>query len=189
MATVLARKSRCVGPLQVIPTSYYTAATFHDREWRRTEGRRVGSDWRVLLALHTAAVPPHDPDYTSAPMTVCPTCGAAPCVNPSFCAACRDADRRRTRAEQSRHIDTIPRDWESMSVNALWQLFNKQRPTPQVTIEALWFCICERGPAALLEPGNMERIRTLDDAARAELERRISTIKNIDSENAPKTDF
>jgi len=25
----------------------------------------------------------------------CPTCGASPCVNPSFCAACRKADGRR----------------------------------------------------------------------------------------------
>jgi len=27
----------------------------------------------------------------------CPTCGSAPCINPSFCAECRRADKRRRR--------------------------------------------------------------------------------------------
>jgi hypothetical protein len=30
----------------------------------------------------------------------CETCGSQPCVNPSFCQACREADRRKARGEQ-----------------------------------------------------------------------------------------
>src|SRR2546426_8004069 len=38
-------------------------------------------------------------------MSACITCGADPCANPSFCAACRDADRRRARGEQPRKAE------------------------------------------------------------------------------------
>jgi hypothetical protein len=151
-----------------------TAATFHDREWWRTEGRRVGTNWRVVLALHTAAVPPYEPDYTSSPMTVYPTCGAAACVNPSFCAACRGADRRRTR---SRHIDTIPHDWESMSINALGQRFNERCPTPQSTIEAIMYCVRKRGLDALKEPANLQRLSSCDAEALTQIDQRITKFK------------
>jgi hypothetical protein len=30
-------------------------------------------------------------------MTFCPTCGADPCINPSFCKLCREADRKKER--------------------------------------------------------------------------------------------
>jgi hypothetical protein len=50
------------------------------------------------------------------------------------------------------------------------------RPTPQTTIEAVWYCIRERGIAALKEPANHRRLQTFDAAARAELNRRIERL-------------
>jgi hypothetical protein len=35
-------------------------------------------------------------------MTTCPTCGAEPCVNPSFCRGCRDADARKAKNRLNR---------------------------------------------------------------------------------------
>jgi hypothetical protein len=120
-------------------------------------------------------------------MSACPICGADPCVNPSFCAACREADQRKARGERPRHtLDAsmwnerparIPHHWESMTLDALWQLFNSQRPTPQPTIEAMLHCVRERGPKALHEPANLERLRRCDDAALAQIDARIARLK------------
>jgi hypothetical protein len=41
-------------------------------------------------------------------MTMCPTCGADPCINPLFCTACRAADRRKARGEESRFAPSRP---------------------------------------------------------------------------------
>jgi hypothetical protein len=116
-------------------------------------------------------------------VSACVTCAAEPCVNASFCAACRDADQRKARGEQPRHIDEsmwnkrpspIPR--ESMFLDALWQFFNSQRPTAQPTIEAIMYCVRERGLAALKEPVNLERLLRCDGAARTEINRRIANL-------------
>jgi hypothetical protein len=48
------------------------------------------------------------------------------------------------------------------------------RPTPQTTVEAILYCVRERGPAVLKEPGNIERLRRCDKAARAEIDRRMA---------------
>jgi hypothetical protein len=85
----------------------------------------------------------------------CDTCGSAPCVNPSFCQACRiaDATMRPTRTTEPR-----------------------SRPTPRTTIEAIMWCVRERGPQALHEPANIERLSRCDDATIAEIDARISKL-------------
>jgi hypothetical protein len=50
------------------------------------------------------------------------------------------------------------------------------RPTPRVTIEAIWHCVRERGPKALEEPANLQRLRTFDADAIAELDRRMAKL-------------
>jgi hypothetical protein len=100
-------------------------------------------------------------------MTTCPTCGADPCVNPGFCAACRDADRRKARGEQPRHIE--PHRWRTAPLN-------EARPTPQTTIEAIMYCVRERGLAALKEPANVARLSTCDAAAKAQIDKRVAKI-------------
>ena len=53
----------------------------------------------------------------------------------------------------------------------------KNRPTPQVTVEAVILAVRERGPAALKEPANVERLERCDAAAKAEIERRIAKLR------------
>jgi hypothetical protein len=53
----------------------------------------------------------------------------------------------------------------------------KNRPTPQVTVEAVILTVRERGLAALKEPANVERLERCDAAAKAEIERRIAKLR------------
>jgi hypothetical protein len=106
----------------------------------------------------------------------CPTCGAAPCVNPSFCRQCKTLDRK-LRAQGGRPQPDPP-SWDSMSVEALWGNLNdpRRRPTPKVTIEALMWCVRERGLSALREPVNIERLTRCDAAAKAQIDERIAKL-------------
>jgi hypothetical protein len=51
---------------------------------------------------------------------------------------------------------------------------HRPRPTPRTTIEAIMWCVRERGPAALHEPKNIERLAQCDDAAINEINQRIT---------------
>jgi hypothetical protein len=51
------------------------------------------------------------------------------------------------------------------------------RPTPQVTVEAIWLSVRERGLAALNEPVNRQRLDECDSAAQADLRRRIEKLR------------
>jgi hypothetical protein len=48
------------------------------------------------------------------------------------------------------------------------------QPTPQTTIEAILFCVRERGVQALKEAANIERLSCCDEAAKAQLNARIA---------------
>ena len=86
----------------------------------------------------------------------CDRCGSRPCRNPSFCNACRRADQE-AKTQPRRVVE--------------------RRPTPQTTIEAIMYCVRERGLAALKEPANVERLSRCDAAAKAEINRRIARIR------------
>ena len=84
----------------------------------------------------------------------------------------KDSDRQIARAVARRHRHRparrmgprqrlplgIPSDSDSMSLDALWGLLNRPRRTPQTTIEAIMIAVRERGPAALRESANIERL-------------------------------
>jgi hypothetical protein len=53
----------------------------------------------------------------------------------------------------------------------------RRRPTPQTTVEAIMYCVRERGLAALTEPGNVERLNRCDEGALAEIKRRCAKAK------------
>lgn len=89
----------------------------------------------------------------------CDVCGSEPCLTPGFC---RAADARMW---QQRPTENHP-----------------ARPTPRTTIEAIIFCVRERGPQALHEPANIERLSRCDDAAIAEIDARI---RKLTSSHAP----
>ena len=54
---------------------------------------------------------------------------------------------------------------------------NGSRSTPRSTIEAIIWTVRVRGPRALHEPANVERLRRCDDAAIAELDVRIKKLE------------
>src|SRR5262249_17532095 len=93
-------------------------------------------------------------------------CGAARCVNPSFCSTCREAEQRRARGGSPRPSNRaavhIPPHWDGLPMDALSQLLNCERPTPQATIEAIMHSVRERGLGALREPATIERLSRCD---------------------------
>jgi hypothetical protein len=104
--------------------------------------------------------------------TCCDMCGQLPCVNPSFCRVCRVEARK----PRLRRNPRIPANWQEMSLDALYQHFNKTRPTPQTTVEAILHCVRERGVAALKEPANIERLSRCDAPARTQIKARIAKL-------------
>ena len=72
---------------------------------------------------------------------------------------------------------------DDVSIERAWNKLNDPRrhPTPQVVVEAIWWCVRERGVAALNEPANLERLSHCDDAALAQLDARLAKLKG----NAP----
>jgi hypothetical protein len=56
-----------------------------------------------------------------------------------------------------------------------------ERRTPQTTVEAICYCIRERGLQALHEPSNIERLSRCDDAAITEIDARISKLGSDDA--------
>ena len=81
----------------------------------------------------------------------------------------------------------LPRNWQTLSIDALWDRLNDRRrhPTPQVIIEAILYCVRARGLAALREPANIARLKNCDRAARDQINRRIAMLKQRASEHEP----
>jgi hypothetical protein len=52
----------------------------------------------------------------------------------------------------------------------------ENRPTLQTTIEAVMWCVRERGLGALKEPANVERLARCDAAAKAQIDSRIKKL-------------
>jgi hypothetical protein len=55
--------------------------------------------------------------------------------------------------------------------------------TPRTTLEAIMWCVRERGPQALHEPANIERLSRCDSAAIAEIDALIPKLRG--SRHAP----
>jgi hypothetical protein len=52
----------------------------------------------------------------------------------------------------------------------------RSRSTPQSTIEAVMYCVRERGLAALRDRTNLERLSRCDEQARAQINERIAKL-------------
>lgn len=76
--------------------------------------------------------------------------------------------------------------WSEEAIIARWEAADsggqygpptaKPYPTPQTTVEAILYCVRERGLAALNEPANQERLSRCDAAALAEIDRRMGRL-------------
>ena len=168
---------------QVAPTAPASGTEpARDRNWWRRKARRLGSDWPSVIAPHTAVVMSwrahHDPHFADIPMTGCPTCGADPCTNPSFCEECRKADPRLRGERRNRPAKSIPQNSDGKPIDALCHTLNyeRRRPTPQTPIEASMHCVRERGLTALKEPANIERLIRCDQAAKERIDRRTAKL-------------
>jgi hypothetical protein len=73
-----------------------------------------------------------DPDTRA-----CRSCGCAPCVNPTFCSLCRDADRRVAAEGRKPRILQCQLMSNVVSFERAWHELNDHRPTPQATLEAI----------------------------------------------------
>jgi hypothetical protein len=67
----------------------------------------------------------------------------------------------------------------SVTLEQAWNEINdpRNRPTPEVVVEAIMIAVRERGLAALKEPATAERLERCDAAAKAEIERRIAKLR------------
>jgi hypothetical protein len=114
----------------------------------------------------------------SRPRPACAIWGASPRINRSFCRVCSRADAKYA-AERQHETGAVQRARRlldnSVSPERAWAELNdpRNRPTPQVTIEAIMYCVRERGVAALVDPGNNERLKTCDAAAKRRIRERI----------------
>jgi hypothetical protein len=85
---------------------------------------------------------------------ICPTCGADPCINPGFCALCRETDRRR----QQQQTPARPPD---------------TRRAAETTVEALMYSLRQRGVRALDETDTRRRLAELSDEQLVEVGARL----------------
>ena len=96
----------------------------------------------------------------------CDTCGAQPCVppcvDPGFCTA----GWREAALDCHANRSVIKSNSRP----------HKLRPTPQATVDAVMYCVRERGVAVLKEPANVERLSRCDAAAKAEIDKRIAKL-------------
>ena len=67
-------------------------------------------------------------------------------------------------------------DWNTMSIDALCGALNTRSSTAKATVEAIVVAVRERGLAALKDAANVERLARCDQAARAQINRRIARL-------------
>jgi hypothetical protein len=105
----------------------------------------------------------------------CPTCGAEPCINPSFCRTCREADARHHRDPNvGRHRRLLD---DSISLDRGFAELNKiNGRAANSTVEALMFSL-RSGVGTLKEPGTRRRLSDLSDEQLIEVCARVQRFK------------
>jgi hypothetical protein len=163
-----------------------------DAAFTQTGAIRVQGNQVVGDVTHTGFASgcrrPRAPTLAIGVVMTCPTCGGIRCINPGFCALCRDVDVRKGRGEPPRYIeasrwqrapDHIPVDWESRSIEALIAYFDRARRVhgaPQRTVEVLVFSLRERGTKALVESATKRRLSELSDQQVIEVGNRLQRL-------------
>jgi hypothetical protein len=150
--------------------SITASSTDNWREFWAAESERISTNWRSLISIHLEIV-----ERLRASSSSCATCGGTTCVNPGFCALCRDRDDRKARDATPRRIDPslwrripehIPHNWDELSLESLMAHFEgarRRHGAPQTTVEALMFAM-RSGAKALGESSNLRRLKELSEA-------------------------
>jgi hypothetical protein len=102
----------------------------------------------------------------------------------SILRAIQTADRRKDRGARPHYTGAqanpaahIPHDRGDVSLDELWELYSRECPTPQATIEALMLGLRERGVAALNEPDTQRRLADLSKGQLVEVATRLQKLK------------
>jgi hypothetical protein len=164
--------------------SITASSTVDRREFWGGESEGIGTNCRSLISLHFEIV-----DYLQASSSSCATCGGTTCVNPGFCALCRDADDRKARDAAPRRVDPslwrripehIPHSWDEMSLEAVMAHFEgarRRHGAPQTTVEALMFAM-RSGAKAVSESSNQRRLKELTEVQLHEVCARLQNVKS-----------
>jgi hypothetical protein len=92
----------------------------------------------------------------------------------TFEAACRRADAKGKSSEHNKQLRALLCD--DVSLVSAWTLIQRRHATARATVEALWESVKEQGVEALTDPANQDRLCRCDDAAIAEINRRIAKL-------------
>src|SRR5262245_24221318 len=93
-------------------------------------------------------------------MSACPTCGAEPCINSTFCRTCREADSHKPRTSRWYGYDRT-------------QLDGARQPP----VEPLMYSVRERGTKALEEANTKRRLGDLSEKQLHEVCGRLQRLK------------
>jgi hypothetical protein len=122
-----------------------------DQAWWRQEAARTGTEWPALLVKRLLEL-------------------ESLCIELQERVAVLEDER----SPFARIVEAAPQRQA-----AICQAERRPRPTPEAVIEAIMYCVRTRRPKALDEPGNQERLRQCDNAALAEIDRRMAKLGAI----------
>jgi hypothetical protein len=165
------------------PENITASSTANRREFWAAESERIGTNWRSLISLLLEIMERLGDSPSS-----CATCGGTTCVNPGFCALCRDTDDRKTRDAAPRRVEPslwrrpehIPDSWDEMSLEPVMAHFERARRrhgAPPTTVEALMFAM-RSGAKAVSESSNQRRLKELTEVQLHEVCARLQNFKS-----------
>jgi hypothetical protein len=118
-----------------------------DQAWWRQEAARTGTDWPALVVQRLL-------ELESLCVDLLERIEALEGQRSPFAEMVEAAPQRQAAAEPKR----------------------RTRPTPGTVVEAIMYCVRARGPEAFDEPKNQERLRRCDNAALAQIDRRMAKL-------------
>jgi hypothetical protein len=127
---------------------YGTNDPERNQVWWRQEAARTGTEWPALLVQRLLELE----------------------------SLCVELQERVATLENERSPFARTVDAALQRQPAAIQPERRLRPTPETVIEAILYGVRARGPEVLDEPDNQERLRRCDNAALAEIDRRMAKL-------------
>jgi hypothetical protein len=144
-------------------SSLEAAPAANDRDWWLEQAAKAGTDWRGILDGCRALLAIGVGENTEMD---------------TFERACRGADRRAAARPRDADLDRLRQLLDDkVTLPAAWAAMFRNRPTPEVTAEAIKQAVRDRGLAALKEPATRARVQRCDADARGHLDVWISNFK------------
>jgi hypothetical protein len=98
--------------------------------------------------------------------------------SPGWQGAAQDYHAERLKNGWSITKPRLPWNWHRMSLGGLWHALNdpKRRGKPEVIVDAIVHAVRARGADALKEPAILARLGECDEAAKAQINARLSKL-------------